>query len=145
MALTTDGKKTLSEGSLAVVNNQVDTTSGTIRLKAVFDNKDHGLWPGQSVSTRLLVNTLKDATVVPDDAIQHSSDGLYAYVVNQDNKAELRKVRVSQSIDGRSVVDDGLSPGQQVITSGQFKVQPGTLVSTAVASSDSAQPRVKQE
>jgi membrane fusion protein, multidrug efflux system len=145
MALTTDGKKTLSEGSLAVVNNQVDTTSGTIRLKAVFDNKDHALWPGQSVSTRLLVNTLKDATVVPDDAIQHSSDGLYAYVVNQDNKAELRKVRVSQSIDGRSVVDDGLSPGQQVITSGQFKVQPGTLVSTAVASSDSAQPRVKQE
>jgi membrane fusion protein, multidrug efflux system len=145
MALTTDGRKTLSEGSLAVVNNQVDTTSGTIRLKAVFDNKDHGLWPGQSVSTRLLVNTLKDATVVPDDAIQHSSDGLYAYVVNQDNKAELRKVRVSQSIDGRSVVDDGLSPGQQVITSGQFKVQPGTLVSTAVASSDSAQPRVKQE
>jgi multidrug efflux system membrane fusion protein len=145
MALTTDGKKTLSEGSLAVVNNQVDTTSGTIRLKAVFDNKDHALWPGQSVSTRLLVNTMKDATVVPDDAIQHSSDGLYAYVVNQDNKAELRKVRVSQSIDGRSVVDDGLSPGQQVITSGQFKVQPGTLVSTAVASSDSAQPRVKQE
>jgi multidrug efflux system membrane fusion protein len=145
IALTTDGKKTLSEGSLAVVNNQVDTTSGTIRLKAVFDNKDHGLWPGQSVSTRLLVNTLKDATVVPDDAIQHSSDGLYAYVVNQDNKAELRKVRVSQSIDGRSVVDDGLSPGQQVITSGQFKVQPGTLVSTAVASSDPAQPKVKQE
>jgi membrane fusion protein, multidrug efflux system len=145
IALTTDGKKALSEGSLAVVNNQVDTTSGTIRLKAVFDNKDHALWPGQSVSTRLLVNTLKDATVVPDDAIQHSSDGLYAYVVNQDNKAELRKVRVSQSIDGRSVVDDGLSPGQQVITSGQFKVQPGTLVTTAVASSDPAQPRVKQE
>src|SRR3954451_14012681 len=144
-AITTDGKKPLAQGTLAVVNNQVDTSSGTIRLKAVFDNKDHALWPGQSVSTRLLVKTLKDATVVPDDAIQHSTDGLYAYVVNQENKAELRKVRVSQSIDGRSVVDDGLSPGQQVITSGQFKVQPGTLVSTAVASSDPAQPRVKQE
>jgi multidrug efflux system membrane fusion protein len=145
IALTTDGKKTLSDGALAVVNNQVDTTSGTIRLKAVFDNKNHALWPGQSVSTRLLVRTLKDATVVPDDAVQHGTNGLYAYVVNQDNKAELRKLRVSQSIDGRSVADEGLKPGEQVITAGQYKVQPGTLVSTAVASSEPAQPRVKQE
>jgi multidrug efflux system membrane fusion protein len=145
IAITTDGKKPLAEGTLAVVNNQVDASSGTIRLKAVFDNKNHALWPGQSVSTRLLVKTLKDATVVPDDAIQHGNDGLYAYTVNQDNKAELRKLKVSQSIDGRSVVDDGLSPGQQVITAGQYKVQPGTLVSTAVASSDPAQAKVKQE
>src|SRR5713101_6318127 len=145
IAITTDGKKPLADGSLSVVNNQVDTSSGTIRLKAVFDNKNHALWPGQSVSTRLLVKTLKDATVVPDDAIQHGNDGLYAYTVNQDNKAELRKVRVSYSIDGRSVVDDGLSPGQQVITSGQVRVQPGTLVTTPVASSDPAQSKVKQE
>ncbi|SHH11260.1 efflux RND transporter periplasmic adaptor subunit [Bradyrhizobium erythrophlei] len=145
IALTTDGKKPLSQGSLAVVNNQVDTTSGTIRLKAVFDNKDHALWPGQSVSTRLLVKTLKDATVVPDDAIQHGTDGLYAYAVGKDNKAELRKVKVSQSIDGRSVVDEGLSPGDQVITAGVYKVQPGTPVSTTVASSDPAQAGVKQE
>ena len=82
IAFTTDGKKQLSEGSLSVVNNQVDTTSGTIRLKAVFDNKNHALWPGQSVSTRLLVTTLKDATVVPDDAVQHGTDGLYAFAVN---------------------------------------------------------------
>ena len=145
IAITTDGKKPLAEGKLSVVNNQVDTTSGTIRLKAVFDNKNHALWPGQSVSTRLLVRTLKDATVVPDDAIQHSTDGLYAYTVNQDNKAELRKVKVSQSIDGRSVVDEGLTPGQQVITGGQFKVQPGSVVSTAVANSNPAQPKVRQE
>jgi multidrug efflux system membrane fusion protein len=145
IAITTDGKKPLAEGTLSVVNNQVDTTSGTIRLKAVFANKDHALWPGQSVSTRLLVKTLKDATVVPDDAIQHSTDGLYVYVVNPDNKAELHKVKVGQSIDGRSVIDDGLSPGQQVITAGQYKVQPGTLVSSAVASSDPAQPKVRRE
>jgi membrane fusion protein, multidrug efflux system len=144
IAITTDGKKTLAEGSLAVVNNQVDTTSGTIRLKAVFDNKNHVLWPGQSVSTRLLVNTLKDATVVSDDAIQHGTEGLYAYTVNQDGKAELHKVKVSQSIDGRSVVDQGLSPGQQVITAGQYKVSPGTLVTTAMASSD-AQSKVQPE
>jgi multidrug efflux system membrane fusion protein len=145
IAITTDGKKPLAEGALAVVNNQVDSTSGTIRLKAVFANKDHALWPGQSVSTRLLVQTIKGATVVPDEAIQHGTEGLYAFVVNQDNKAELRKVKVSQSIDGRSVVETGLSPGQQVITAGQYKVQSGTLVSTAVASSDPAQPKVRQE
>ena len=137
-ALTTDGKKTLSEGVLAVVNNQVDTTSGTIRLKAVFDNKDHALWPGQSVSTRLLVTTLKDATVIPDDAVQHGTDGLYAFAVNQDNKAELRKIKVSKSIDGRSVVDEGLNPSDRVIVSGQYKVQPGSTVTMAVANSQAA-------
>jgi multidrug efflux system membrane fusion protein len=145
IAITTDGKKPLAEGTLAVVNNQVDTTSGTIRLKALFDNKNHALWPGQSVSTRLLVKTLKDATVVPDEAIQHGTEGLYAFVVNPDNKAELRKVKVSQSIDGRTVIDDGVKPGEQVITAGQYKVQPGTLVTTAVASTDPAQPKVRQE
>jgi membrane fusion protein, multidrug efflux system len=138
IALTTDGKKALSEGSLAVVNNQVDTSSGTIRLKAVFENKDHALWPGQSVSTRLLVTTLKDAIVVPDDAVQHGTEGLYVYSVNSDNKAELRKVKVSRSSDGRSVIDEGLAPGERVIVAGQYKVQPGTTVATAVASSETA-------
>jgi len=145
IALTTDGKKTLSDGSLAVVNNQVDTTSGTIRLKAVFDNKNHALWPGQSVSTRLLVTTLKDATVVPDDAVQRGADGLYAFAVNQDNKAELRKIKVSKSIDGRSVVDQGLSPGDRVIVSGQYKVQPGSAVATKVAASDTAPAAAKAD
>ncbi len=145
IAITTDGKKPLAEGKLAVINNQVDTTSGTIRLKAVFDNKNHALWPGQSVSTRLLLKTLKDATVVPDDAVQHGTNGLYAYAVTTDNKADLRKIKVSQSIDGRTVVDEGLKPGERVITGGQFKVQPGSLISTAVASSDTAQDKVKPE
>jgi multidrug efflux system membrane fusion protein len=138
IALTTDGKKQLSEGVLSVINNQVDTTSGTIRLKAVFDNKNHALWPGQSVSTRLLVTTLKDATVIPDDAVQHGADGLYAFAVNADNKAELRKIKVSKSIDGRSVVDQGLSPGERVIVAGQYKVQPGSVVATKVAASEAA-------
>src|SRR5579862_5274722 len=145
IAITTDGKRPLAEGTLAVVNNQVDSTSGTIRLKAVFENKDHALWPGQSVSTRLLVRILKDATVVPDDAVQHGTEGLYAYTLDQNNKAELRKVKVSQSIDGRSVIESGLSPGERVIVAGQFKVQPGITVSTAVASSASEPSKVKPE
>jgi multidrug efflux system membrane fusion protein len=145
IALTTDGKKTLSDGSLSVVNNQVDTTSGTIRLKAVFDNKNHALWPGQSVSTRLLVTTLTGATVVPDDAVQRGTDGLYAFAVNQDNKAELRKIKVSKSIDGRSVVDQGLSPGERVIVSGQYKVQPGSAVAIKVANSEGAPAGTKAD
>ena len=144
IALTTDGKKTLSEGVLSVVNNQVDTTSGTIRLKAVFDNKNHALWPGQSVSTRLLVTTLKDATVVPDDAVQHGVDGVYAFAVNQDNKAELRKITVSKSIDGRSVIDQGLTPGQRVIVAGQYRVQPGSTVAMKVANTDQAPGQAQQ-
>jgi len=143
IALSTDGKKELSTGTLALINNQVDTTSGTIRLKAVFDNKDHALWPGQSVSTRLLIRTLKGATVVPDDAVQHGNDGLYAYSVSADNKAEFRKIKVTNSIDGRSVVDEGLAPGEQVITAGQYKVQPGTLVGTTVA--EAAPAKARQE
>ena len=145
IALTTDGKKQLSEGALSVINNQVDTTSGTIRLKAVFDNKDHALWPGQSVSTRLLVTTLKDATVAPDDAVQHGTDGLYAFAVNADNKAELRKLKVANSIDGRTVIEDGLKPGERVIVAGQYKVQPGIVVATKVANSDAAPAAAKAD
>ncbi|MES2029612.1 MAG: efflux RND transporter periplasmic adaptor subunit [Pseudomonadota bacterium] len=135
IALTTDGKRVLSEGTLSVINNQVDTTSGTIRLKAVFDNKDHVLWPGLSVSTRLLVTTLKDATVIPDDAVQHGTDGLYAFAVGTDNKAELKKIKVGNSTDGRTVVENGLNAGERVIVAGQYKVQPGALVATSVATS----------
>jgi membrane fusion protein, multidrug efflux system len=142
IALSTDGKRVLSTGTLALINNQVDVASGMIRLKAIFENKDHALWPGQSVSTRLLVKTLKDAVVIPDDAIQHGTGGLYAFIVEPDNKASLRKITVSQSVDGRSVVDEGLTPGQRVITTGQYRVQPGSLVSTAIANSEPAPAKV---
>lgn len=138
IALSTDGKRVLSTGTLSLINNQVDTSSGTVKLKAIFDNADHALWPGQSLSTRLLLATLKDATVVPDDAVQHGTDGLYAYAVTSDNKAELRKIKVGRSIDGRTVIDEGLKPGERVITAGVYKVVPGSPVSVAVASSDAA-------
>jgi multidrug efflux system membrane fusion protein len=136
IALSADGKKQLSEGLLAVVNNQVDSTSGTVRLKAIFDNKDHALWPGLSVATRLLVTTLKNAIVAPDDAVKHGVDGLYAYAVGADNKAEVRKIKAGQSNDARTVIEQGLNPGDRVIIAGQYKLQPGSRVATSVASSD---------
>lgn len=138
IALTSDGKKKLSEGVLSVINNQVDSTSGTIRLKAIFDNKDHVLWPGLSVSTRLLVTTLKEAIVVPNDAVRHGADGLYTFTVGQDNKAELHKIRAGKSIDGRTVIEDGLNAGEQVIVAGQYRVEPGSIVTAKVADSTTA-------
>ncbi len=117
------------------MNNQVDTTSGTIRLKATFDNKDHALWPGLSVSTRLLVDTLKDATVMPDDAVQHGTDGLYVFVVAEGNKADVRKVKIGPSTEGKTLVESGVNVGEQVVTRGQYRVQPGSPLAVNVANS----------
>jgi membrane fusion protein, multidrug efflux system len=95
-ALSSDGLTTLSEGRLALVNNEVDQASGTIQMKATFANTDNVLWPGLSVSTRLLIDTLKQATVVPEDAVQRGPNGLYAFVVGNENKVEVRNVKVGQ-------------------------------------------------
>lgn len=135
IAYTSDGRTRLSEGVLTLVNNQVDTTSGTIRLKAVFENKDHKLWPGMSVTTRLLVNTVKDGTIVPDDAVQRGQDGLYIFVVGEGNKAQVRKVKVGQSIDGHSLIQSGLTAGEQVVIAGQMRVQEGSLLAPKVPGS----------
>lgn len=150
IAYTSDGLTKLSEGVLALVNNQVDTTSGTIRLKAVFENRDHKLWPGMSVTTRLLVNTVKNATVVPDDAVQRGQDGLYIFAVGEGNKAQVRKVKVAQSVDGRSLIESGLTAGEQVIVAGQMRVHEGALLATRVANNAppppaSSQPPVKAD
>ena len=135
-AYTSDGRKKLSDGVLALINNQVDSTSGTIRLKATFDNKDHALWPGLSVSTRLLVETAKDATVVPEEAVQHGTDGLFVFAVGEGNKAVVKPIKVRVSGGGRSLVEEGVSPGEQVVTRGQYRVQAGSLLAARVASGD---------
>lgn len=129
IALSTDGQRKLSDGTLTVVNNQVDAASGTVRLKATFDNRDRALWPGLSVATRMLVRTLPDAVVIPDDAVQHGPDGLFVYIV-ESGKALRQDIVVSGSSDGRSVVSKGLSAGQQIIKEGQYRVQPGAMVAT---------------
>jgi membrane fusion protein, multidrug efflux system len=124
-AFSSDGKKQLGEGTLKLLDNQVDTASGTIRLKASFDNLDKALWPGLSVSTRLLVATMKDVVVVADSAVQRGPNGLFAYVVTAASTAELRDLKVSRIVDGRALVEQGLSPGERIITSGHYRVQPG--------------------
>ncbi len=133
MALSSDGTKTLSQGHLALVNNEVDQASGTIRMKATFENKDNMLWPGLSVSTRLLLDTLKDVIVVPDEAVGRGPNGLFAFIVGNDNKVAMRAVTVSEDGQGQSVVSKGLTPGEKVVISGQYALQQGTLVDPKVA------------
>ena len=137
-ALSSDGLRTLAEGRLARVNNEVDQASGTIRMKAIFENKDNALWPGLSVSTRLLVDTLKDAILIPDDAVQRGPNGLYAFVVGDDNKVGVQDIKVSQSGDGESVVEQGLTPGQRVVVAGQYRLQAGSVVQPTEAPPSSA-------
>jgi membrane fusion protein, multidrug efflux system len=132
-ALSSDGLKVLSEGRLGRVNNEVDQASGTIRMKAVFENKDDVLWPGLSVATRLLVETLKQVVVIPDDAVQRGPNGLYAYVVGEDNKAGVQPITVSQSGDGNSVITHGLAAGQEVVVAGQYRLQAGSVVQPTTA------------
>jgi membrane fusion protein, multidrug efflux system len=143
-ALSSDGLKALSQGKLALVNDEVDQASGTIRMKATFENTDNVLWPGLSVSTRLLVDTLKQVTVVPADAVQRGPNGLYAYVVGDDNKAEIHDIKVGQEGNGQSVVLQGLSPGQKVVTAGQYRLQKGSLVQPSEAASTTTPEKTAQ-
>jgi membrane fusion protein, multidrug efflux system len=138
-ALSSDGLRTLAKGQLARVNNEVDQASGTIRMKAIFENRDNVLWPGLSVATRLLVDTLKDATVVPDSAVQRGPNGLYTFVVGDDHKVSLQPIKVSQSGDGESVVEQGLTPGQRVVVAGQYRLQIGSVVQATDAPPSSTQ------
>jgi membrane fusion protein, multidrug efflux system len=128
LAVDRDNTKPLSEGVLAVVNNQIDQTTGTIQLKATFPNEDQKLWPGQFVNARLLVTTRKDGLVVPASVIQRGPNGSFAYVIKPDQTVEMRPVTVNQIDNGLALVDDGLQAGEQVVVDGQYKLQPGSKV-----------------
>jgi multidrug efflux system membrane fusion protein len=136
-AFSSDGGTLLADGRLEVFNNEIDTASGTIRLKAAFRNEDHKLWPGLSVSTKLEVAVRDGAVIVPAAAVQRSQAGLYAFVIGQDNKVEQRPIKVTLSDDDHAVVDSGIKAGEQVVVAGQYRLQAGTLVKAA-GSQDSA-------
>jgi len=140
IAQSSDGSKTLSTGKLALVNNEVDQAAGTIRMKASFDNKDNALWPGLSVSTMLLVETLKGVTVVPQDAIQHGPTGLFVYAVGNDNKVDVKPVKVSQQDKNRAVVMEGLQPGDKVVIKGQSRLQKGSVIKPTQAPPQTTAP-----
>jgi multidrug efflux system membrane fusion protein len=126
--LSSDGRRRLGEGTLKLLDNQVDPASGTIRLKASFPNQDNALWPGLSVATRLLVSTVKNVVVVPDAVVQRGPNGLYVYVVTADNKAEMRDLKVGRIADGLALVERGLAVGERIVTAGHSRVHPGSAV-----------------
>ena len=143
-ALADDHRSARDRGTLTVVDNQVDQTTGTIRIKATFPNANLQLWPGQFVNVRLLVDKLHDAVVVPAAAVQQGPNGTFVYVVGADSKAALRNVTVAQQGDSETVIGDGIESGEQVVTTGFARLSDGKAVRVgkpggAVRGEDAAQ------
>jgi multidrug efflux system membrane fusion protein len=128
LAVDRDNRTLLGTGSLAVIDNQIDTSTGTIKLKATFPNDDLRLWPGQFVNARLLLTTRKGGTVVPASVVQRGPDGAYAFVIAEDSTAQIRPIKVEQIEQGEALISDGLRPGERVVVDGQYKLQSGSKV-----------------
>lgn len=137
MAVDRDNQRALAQGELAVIDNQIDTSTGTIKLKAHFANADRALWPGQFVNVRLLAHTRHDGIVVPAQAVQRGSEGTYVYVV-RDQAAQLQTVKLAQVDGGWALLDDGVQAGDAVIVDGQYRLQPGAKVTITGAAASGA-------
>jgi len=120
----------LATGSLEAVDNQIDETTGTVRLKAVFANSDHSLFPNQFVNARMLLDTLPQVVILPTAGLQHSPQGTYVWVVGADSTVQMRNVDVLHTEGDRTAVRQGLSAGDVVVTEGVDNLQPGTKVAT---------------
>jgi multidrug efflux system membrane fusion protein len=140
-AYSRDDQNKLASGKLLTIDNQIDQTTGTGRLKAVFDNKDNALWPNQFVNTRLLLNTRKASTVIPAAAIQRGPQGTYVFTVKPDHTVEIRPVTIAFTQDNVSVIASGISPAEVVVTDGQDKLQQGSAVETRAAAAPVNQPQ----
>jgi len=140
VALSQDDKTVLDTGKLLVVNNQADPTSGTVQLKAIFPNKERRLWPGTFVNVRLVTSTIRDALVIPLDAVQQGPQGQYVYIVDKSGKATVRPISVRQTFNGEALIDKGLNVGDMVVTRGQYRLLPGTQVTLANPDNPAAVP-----
>jgi multidrug efflux system membrane fusion protein len=147
-AIGPDGKSALDRGKVVVIDNQVDQTTGTVKLKAEFPNPNLQLWPGQFVNVRVLMDTRRQVVVVPTAAIQRGPNGTLVYVLRDDSTVTVRPVKLSQQDEIQSVIDAGLQAGERVITTGFARLTEGTAVtvSSAEDSGDAArsnQPRAE--
>jgi multidrug efflux system membrane fusion protein len=132
-ALSSDGKTELDRGTLTLIDNVIDTSTGTVRLKATFPNQDRKLWPGQFVNVRLLMRTLPHVLTVPSDAISRGPNGAFTYVVKNDTTVEMRPLDVGRDTDGITQIENGLKEGERVVTSGQYRLQQDAHVQVRVA------------
>src|SRR6201996_8462489 len=127
-AYNQDNTMKLDQGVLGLVNNEILQTTGSIQLKANFDNKANKLWPGELVNARLLLDTRHNGLTVPASVVQQGPKGPYAYIVNPDSTVAIRPIKVAQITDGQALIDSGLKADEQVVVDGQYKLQPGTHV-----------------
>ena len=130
-AMGADGKSVLDQGKVVVIDNQVDQTTGTVKLKAEFPNPNLQLWPGQFVNVRVLIDTLRQVVVVPTAAIQRGPNGTLVYVLRDDSTVSVRPVTLSQDDEVQSVVDAGLQAGMRVVTTGFARLTDGTAVTVS--------------
>ncbi len=140
IALSADGKTELDTGTLAAIDNQASTTSGTISLKAIFPNPHHQLWPGMFVNVRVVTSVQDNGLTVPVDAVQQGPQGQYVFVVGPDHKVSMQAVSVSETLNREALIDKGLSAGEIVVTRGQYRLTPGTVVSLANPNNPAAVP-----
>jgi membrane fusion protein, multidrug efflux system len=127
-----NGTDLLGTGKLTLLNNQIDTTNGTVQLKGAFANPTHTLWPGQYVNVRLVLGQRANALTIPAAAVQRGQSGTYVYAVGDDGKTvQTRPIEVAQIQDGIAIVDKGLSAGQKVVVDGQYKLKPGAAITEA--------------
>jgi len=127
-AYSRDDQTRLATGKLMTIDNQIDQTTGTAKLKAVFDNNDNQLWPNQFVNAKLLLETRKNSTVVPTAALLRGPQGTFVYLVKPDKTVEARTVTVSLTQGNITVIANGVNPGDEVVTDGQDKLQTGSKI-----------------
>jgi multidrug efflux system membrane fusion protein len=127
-AYSRDDETQLASGKLLTIDNQIDQTTGTDKLKAVFDNKDHALWPNQFVNIRLQLDTRKNALIVPAAAVQRGPQGTYVFVMKQDDTVDIKPVTIAFTQNNLSVVASGVAAGEVIVTDGQDKLQAGSKV-----------------
>jgi len=129
-AYSRDDNSRLAVGKLQTIDNQIDQSTGTVKLKAEFDNADLSLWPNQFVNIRLFLSVRNDAVVIPAAAIQNGAQGPFVYLVNDDRTAAVQPIQVDFNEGNISVIRKGLEPGQQIVVDGQDKIQGGTKLVT---------------
>ena len=137
-AYSGDGKKELAQGKLTLIDNMIDQATGTIHLKARFDNDDERLWPGEFVSLRMVLTTRRGVATVPQQTVQQGPNGHYVYVIKPDNTVERRNVEIASIQDGIAVVTKGLTAGERVVVDGQFRLTEGARVNPTPASTPGA-------
>ena len=132
-AFGSDGKTLLGKGTLSFIDNHIDTTTGTIALKGTFDNGDERLWPGEFVSTRLILATRSDAVTVPAETVMVGPNGDYVYVIRPDDTVERRDVQLTTRQDGLAVIGKGISAGERVVVNGQYRLANNVRVKAGTA------------